>query len=163
MSESNEDTGSAIHVPNMDIDLPGFALYEGSDAPMQDADLEQRSIPNHGSVDLHDEYAPRQWLRTVRVKCTRREIWSGEPMGRLIDRDLIKGHFWEYMQNTSPVVGSIVFEVFDRYGCLMQELKDHTIRKGTSPWDDELSHDLSSSSNISASVLHGGESGLAHS
>jgi hypothetical protein len=145
MSESNEDTGSTMHVPNMDIDLPGFALYEGSDAPMQDADLEQRSIPNHGSVDLQAyfqdaEYAPRQWLRTVRVKCIQEGNLVGRAMGRLIDRDLIKGHFWEYMQNTSPVVGSIVFEVFDRYGCLMKELKDHTIRKGTSPWGDELSH-----------------------
>ena len=46
--------------------------------------------------------------------------------------------FWRDMEEPCQELSSIAFGLFDRYGRLRRELKDHPIQKGTGVWGPEL-------------------------
>ncbi|XHG05888.1 hypothetical protein AWENTII_009101 [Aspergillus wentii] len=108
---------------------------------------EETEITIPGSPDQHiivrirryqeDEF---RWLDNIEAKCT----WEDEEIGyttcRYIRRDAIKARFWENMEEPSKGMSELAFDIFDRYGNLKQEFKDHTVRSGLKVWKNELDH-----------------------
>jgi hypothetical protein len=79
-----------------------------------------------------------RWLQTIRVQCWQGERQIGHALGRYVDRNRIRRDFWMQMEAPSQELATLGFELFDRYGCLKDEFKNHTVRKGTGVWGDEL-------------------------
>jgi GNAT superfamily N-acetyltransferase len=72
----------------------------------------------------------------VNVTCEGKNIASG--VGRFVKRNWIRADFWRDMEEPCLELSNIAFEIFDRYGRLNHDLKNHVIRKGTGAWGSEL-------------------------
>jgi len=79
-----------------------------------------------------------RWMRTIHVRCSYDGKEIGRGLGRYVDRDRIREAFWRDMEEPCEELSKVAFQLFDRYGRLKQELKDHMIRKGTGVWGSEL-------------------------
>jgi len=79
-----------------------------------------------------------RWMSTIHVHCTHNGEIIGRAFGRYIKRDLIRPTFWRDMEEPSEELAAVAFGVFDRYGRLKKEFKDHPIRQGTGAWGSEL-------------------------
>ncbi|KAH8589032.1 hypothetical protein B0O99DRAFT_637908 [Bisporella sp. PMI_857] len=83
-----------------------------------------------------DEFT--RWMQTIHVHCSYEGKEIGRGFGRYVQRDKIRGSFWRDMEEPCQGLSEIAFELFDRYGRLRKELKDHPIQKGTGVWGSEL-------------------------
>lgn len=54
--------------------------------------------------------------------------------------DSYRTNFYQDMEEPSAETSELAFELFDRYGRLKSEFKDHPIKKGSGIWKDELDH-----------------------
>ena len=83
-----------------------------------------------------DEF--EEWMHTIIIKVTHdgKDIAHGD--ARYVKRDWIRANFWRDMEEPCVELSNLAFEVFDRYGRLKQELKEHAIRKGTGVFGSEL-------------------------
>ncbi|KUJ13344.1 uncharacterized protein LY89DRAFT_651518 [Mollisia scopiformis] len=95
----------------------------------------------------HLEYGSfRKWLKPIRVRATvhpdlstaPREV--GEAFGFIIRREAIRQTFHRSMEPPHKETMDLAFTLFDRYGRLNKEIIDHTIRKGTGWWNEEVDH-----------------------
>ncbi|KAH7408014.1 hypothetical protein BKA64DRAFT_743577 [Cadophora sp. MPI-SDFR-AT-0126] len=59
--------------------------------------------------------------------------------GKYIQRSLIKSTFQQVMKTVDDI--EIPSDLFDRYGRLKRQFKDHQVIKGTGIWGDELDHE----------------------
>jgi hypothetical protein len=90
-------------------------------------------------VYLQEEYDEfERWMRTIHVRCSYDGKEIGRGLGRYVNRDRIRDAFWRDMEQPCEELSKVAFQLFDRYGRLKQELKDHMIRKGTGVWGSEL-------------------------
>ncbi|KAE9364854.1 hypothetical protein N431DRAFT_111710 [Stipitochalara longipes BDJ] len=78
------------------------------------------------------------WMSTIYVQCSHNGKDIGRGYGRYIQRDRIRPTFWRDMEEPSEELSKVAFGLFDRYGRLKKEFKDHPIRKGTGAWGSEL-------------------------
>jgi len=93
-----------------------------------------------------DEFAEFKWLEVMDgvVTCIDRssdgaaEKKAGYCEGKLIRRNRIRSTFYHEMEEPSRETSLLAFDLFDRYGRLRSEFKDHTIRKGSGVWGKEL-------------------------
>lgn len=60
--------------------------------------------------------------------------------GSLIRRNKIRANFQEAIKAVGNTVSEIPADLFERYGRLKWQFKDHRIIKGTGVWRDELDH-----------------------
>ena len=116
-------------------------------------DDESRGDPDLGdfSEDCseNDEYAEFKWLENMDgvVTCAERSLDGvaqkqvGSCEGKLIRRDKIRAAFYHEMEGPSRETSLLAFDLFDRYGRLKNEIKDHAIRKGSGVWHKELDND----------------------
>jgi GNAT superfamily N-acetyltransferase len=88
--------------------------------------------------DEDHEYEFTRWMQTIRVHCSYEGKEIGRGFGRYVQRERIRDSFWRDMEEPCQELSSIAFELFDRYGRLRTELKDHPIQKGTGVWGSEL-------------------------
>lgn len=56
----------------------------------------------------------------------------------LIRRSRIADSFWNSMNKLEFEAADLAFEIFDRYGCLQPNFKNHPIKRGSGVWNDEL-------------------------
>ncbi len=93
-----------------------------------------------------DEFAEFEWLEVMDgvVTCTERSSDGaaqkrvGYCQGKLIRRRQIRATFYHEMEEPSTETSLLAFDLFDRYGRLRSEIKDHTVRKGSGVWNEEL-------------------------
>jgi hypothetical protein len=78
------------------------------------------------------------WLQTLHVECIHNGKVVGTAAGRFINRNRIRPNFYEDMESPSQDMSDLAFEIFDRYGFLKKEIKEHPVRKGKGAWGDEL-------------------------
>ncbi|KAK0099376.1 hypothetical protein ONS96_008406 [Cadophora gregata f. sp. sojae] len=72
-----------------------------------------------------------QWLVDIKVEFIHEEKTIAFIKGRFLQRSLIKSNFQEALRSLDKTVSGIPLDIFDRYGRLKRELKDHEVRKGT--------------------------------
>jgi hypothetical protein len=87
---------------------------------------------------LEDDYEFAQWMQTILVHCSHDGKDIGRGVGRHVDRDWIRPTFWRDMEEPCVELSTIAFQLFDRYGRLKKEFKDHPVQKGTGVWGSEL-------------------------
>lgn len=58
----------------------------------------------------------------------------------LIRRDWLRESFCLEMEEHSPETSNLAFELFDRYGRLDREYREHDFKKGTGVWGKEFDH-----------------------
>lgn len=85
-----------------------------------------------------DEF--QEWMQTIHVQCSHEGKYIGGGFGRYVKRNRIRSNFWRDMEEPCQELSQIAFDVFDRYGCLRQDLKSHVVRKGSGVWGSELDH-----------------------
>ena len=92
-----------------------------------------------------DAYAPFHWLEVIESgvhykpnapQTEKRCIGSSE--ARLIRREEIRPMFYSEMEKPCREEYMLAFGLFDRYGRLKPEWKDHPIRRGSGIWQQEL-------------------------
>ncbi|RPA85165.1 hypothetical protein BJ508DRAFT_322993 [Ascobolus immersus RN42] len=87
---------------------------------------------------LYDENP--DWLDNLNVSIT---STSGEDIGgglaRYVKRGMIRRSFWENLSGASEGLSELAFGLFDRFGCIKQEILSHPVRKGSGVWGNELS------------------------
>ncbi|ERF74444.1 hypothetical protein EPUS_03882 [Endocarpon pusillum Z07020] len=93
-----------------------------------------------------DEFAEFEWLEPLDGTVTytggtadvshHKQI--GHCVGKLIRRSKIRSIFYHEMEEPSRETCLLAFDLFDRYGCLKPEYKNHSIRKGSGIWKEEL-------------------------
>lgn len=62
----------------------------------------------------------------------------GDCNAKLIRRSRIRDTFYDVMDEPSTETSQLAFNLFDRYGRLRREFKEHEIKKGSGIWQDEL-------------------------
>jgi GNAT superfamily N-acetyltransferase len=80
----------------------------------------------------------QSWLQTIHVTCTLNGKNVGSALSRYIIRDRIRANFWRDMEEPCHEMSELAFDLFDRYGYLKDELKNHPVRKGSGVWGEEL-------------------------
>lgn len=109
----------------------------------EELQVDHKPVQSKAFLVEDDEFIP--WMSTIHLHCTLEEGTAGagtkeigRVFGRYVKRGYIRRTFWESMEEPCQELANIAFEVFDRYGRLQREFKDHIVRKGTGAWGDEL-------------------------
>lgn len=89
-------------------------------------------------LENHDDEFSTPWIQGVCVQCSYKGQVIGQGSGWYVQRDRMRNSFWEDMDEPSQGLSATAFDLFDRYGRLRKELKDHPVRKGTGVWGSEL-------------------------
>lgn len=113
---------------------------------IDDEEMEDDDESEDDNRSENDELAEFDWLEAINgfVTCTglplegSAERKVGHCNGKLIRRDRIRANFYHEMEEPSRETSLVAFDLFDRYGRLRGEFKDHEIRKGSGVWSDEL-------------------------
>lgn len=144
MSDDNEDDDSDEEMDAYERDLySDFDDEEESMGP-EETEVEQKE---HSLGDqkltfkiflAEDDDEFTRWMQTIHVYCSYEGKAIGRGFGRYVHRDRIRDNFWRDMEEPCQELSSIAFGLFDRYGRLRRELKDHPIQKGIGVWGPEL-------------------------
>ncbi|KAI9696516.1 MAG: hypothetical protein M1820_008144 [Bogoriella megaspora] len=90
-----------------------------------------------------DEFVEFEWLEQIdgKILLVESDVEKDQQIGycncKLIRRDRITD-FYDDMEEPTEETSSLAFELFDRYGRLQKEIKQHKLKKGTGIWQDEL-------------------------
>jgi GNAT superfamily N-acetyltransferase len=79
-----------------------------------------------------------KWLDTIKARITLNGKYIGFAIARYIHRERIRTDFRRDMEGPSQDMSALAFGVFDRYGYLQTNLKEHPVRRGTGVWGSEL-------------------------
>ncbi|KAK6532458.1 hypothetical protein TWF281_006646 [Arthrobotrys megalospora] len=86
--------------------------------------------------DEEEEF--QDWMSTIHVEASFDGKVIGSGLGRYVKKGRIQSNFRRDMEEPSQDLSDIAFNLFDRYGRLKSDLKNHAIRKGTGAWGNEL-------------------------
>lgn len=89
-------------------------------------------------IENHDDEFSTPWIQGVCVHCSYKGQVIGQGSGWYVQRDRLRNSFWRDMDEPSQGLSATAFDLFDRYGRLRKELKDHPVRKGSGVWGSEL-------------------------
>jgi GNAT superfamily N-acetyltransferase len=145
--EDEEDSNG--HSSDDGHDFDGFDGEEDEDMGPQPQEMEEKDHILGGAVDSkvklqifcqgeNPEFD--RWMHTIIVNVTYDGKDIARGIGRFVKRGLIRTNFWRDMEEPCQELSNIAFEIFDRYGRLNHDLKNHPIRKGTGAWGNELDH-----------------------
>lgn len=144
-SEDEEDTEESDCMgEDFDDDVGCYSYDKDEDVGPLETEVEQEEHSMGGQQSTFkiflqeedDEWA--RWMKTIHVTCSHEGKEIGRGLGRYVIRDRIRANFWREMEEPCEELSKIAFELFDRYGRLKREFKDHPIRKGTGVWGTEL-------------------------
>jgi GNAT superfamily N-acetyltransferase len=150
-NEDNEDEdGGSSSLPEDYIDESedeGDGYYE-TEIEKDTLQLKDGQSVKSKVFRLESDEFPQEWMQTIIANCTletqtgnedregAKEV--GHTICRYIDRSRITSTFWVDMDEPSEDLSNLAFSIFDRYGRLRHEFKEHIIRKGTGVWGSEL-------------------------
>lgn len=147
MGDHNEEEDSDEEMDAFERDFYGDFYDEEESMSPEETEVEQKEhslgdqkltfkIFLAEDEDHEDEFT--RWMQTIRVHCSYKGKDIGRGFGRYVQRNRIRDSFWRDMEEPCQELSQIAFELFDRYGRLRTELKDHPIQKGTGVWGSEL-------------------------
>ncbi|KAK2037395.1 hypothetical protein LZ31DRAFT_560433 [Colletotrichum somersetense] len=96
------------------------------------------------SKDDSQYYPFRKWLipilacATVHPDESKPPVQAGKAVGFIVRRDTIQSAFHEMMEPPSMEIMDLALDLFDRYGRLKEEIRQHPLRKGSAVWSREL-------------------------
>lgn len=82
----------------------------------------------------------KKWLLDFHAHIKLDDKVIGHAYGRLFHREYVRSDFWQEMDGVSQDMSDVGYAVFNRFGCLKEELKTHPVRKGTGSWGSELDY-----------------------
>ena len=92
-----------------------------------------------GNYDENEEWP---WIKGLNTHETQTVNGKEESVaycsGRLINPDMIRGDFYVEMEEPSQDLAALAYRLFDRGGCLKEELWKHPIQRGSGVWGKEL-------------------------
>lgn len=97
-------------------------------------DEEERE--NEEESDSDDEEFP--WLKNYHAEEKRGDRIVASCVAQRIDRKAIKANFYEEMGERSEDLADLAFNLFDRWGCINDDILYHPVKKGTGIWGEEL-------------------------
>jgi hypothetical protein len=123
--------------------MEDFSDYDEEDGPLE-TEVEEKEH-TLGDIKLifkiflaEDDDEFTSWMSTIHVHCSHNGKVIGRGLGRYVKRDHIRSAFWRDTEEPCQELSKVAFQLFDRYGRLKKEFKDHPIRKGTGVWGSEL-------------------------
>lgn len=112
---------------------------EETSAHAGDGEEEYNSILGYECSE-NDEHTKLEWMERIDGYATIDGNQVAKCGAKLIRRDDIRSSFYAHMEESSDDTTDLVLHLFDDSGNLKQVLIEHTVRKGTGVWDDELSN-----------------------
>jgi hypothetical protein len=127
----------------MDMTEDNFASEElfkfDDELDLEDEEPAELNVENHfwnvsttgGNIPLKitlftlEESDCFPWVNNFLAKVTQNDQLVACVLARLIQRGTVRRSFWEHMDDLCRDTSNIAFELFDRYGRLKQNLKDH--------------------------------------
>ncbi|RSL48804.1 hypothetical protein CEP54_012730 [Fusarium duplospermum] len=100
---------------------------------------ETKALSNLIGLPFHDDFANVEWLEQIDGLAFAKGNWIGYCEAKLIRRLQIRRKFSIAMEEPTRGTSELAFELFDRYGRLRKEFREHTFNKGTGVWGNELS------------------------
>ncbi|MCJ1387286.1 hypothetical protein MMC18_000127 [Xylographa bjoerkii] len=117
----------------------GSRDVDDSNAPESDEEM----FDDEDEEDDYTESEEWPWLKTFSPN-VQRDV-NGKPNQEIacctawfIDREPIRHNFYTEMEEPTQDLSELAFTVFDRWGCLKTEIKDHPIKKGSGIWGEEI-------------------------
>lgn len=127
-------------------------LEDGSESYSDEDEYEDEGEGEDKDEDEDDEdfdaYEEWDWLEAINSfayskqpspELARTEL-TGACDGKLIRRDRMRQNFYHEIEEPSRETSLMGFDLFDRYGRLKPEFKDHPIKKGSGIWGKELDY-----------------------
>ncbi|KAL8836538.1 MAG: hypothetical protein Q9170_002893 [Blastenia crenularia] len=87
-----------------------------------DCILHSESDEVEGSEEEFEEFGEFPWLKSF----------------NLINREPIRSNFYRDLKEPSQDTAALAFGLFDRWGCLKSEFREHPTKKGSGVWGKEL-------------------------
>ncbi|KAI8718497.1 hypothetical protein NCS52_00628700 [Fusarium sp. LHS14.1] len=105
-----------------------------------DAEFEKeiKALSNLSGLPFPDDFAHLQWLERINRVAILKRTRIGRSDAILIRRLQIHHKFWTAMEEPTRQTSELAFELFDRYGRLRKEIREHPVNKGTGVWGKEL-------------------------
>ncbi len=111
------------------------------DGESEDID-ESEEEDNEDESDEYSEFEEFKWLKSIDVNIKAENSVDDRLIGhchaKLIDREPIRATFYRDMEEPTNDTSELAFHLFDRWGCLKSEFRDHPVKKGTGVWGVEL-------------------------
>lgn len=119
---------------------------EHHDLPDNDDEVEEEVIEDDVSYrDGIDEFEEFEWMEAIYGEATIPDDTSDTEakriancVAKIIHRGEIRGSFEADMDLPSRDTSTVASELFDRYGRLKRELREHPVKKGFGVWGKEL-------------------------
>ncbi|RDW61397.1 hypothetical protein BP5796_11289 [Coleophoma crateriformis] len=136
----NADLGEAneSRVENVVPQVENMEHQNRTDDDNSYANTFAHDIDQADEFDLGDDRAFQQWMQSICLHCLYQGELIGHAFGRHINRGMIRHDFYRVMEEPCQDISDVAFEVFDRYGSLKKEFKDHSVRKASGAWSSEL-------------------------
>ncbi|EEU42300.1 uncharacterized protein NECHADRAFT_80108 [Fusarium vanettenii 77-13-4] len=105
-----------------------------------DAEFEEeiKALSNLSGLPFLDDFAHLKWLERIDRLAILKRTRIGRCDAMLIRRLQIHHKFWTAMEEPTRQTSELAFELFDRYGRLRKEFREHPVNKGTGVWGREL-------------------------
>ncbi|CZR56632.1 uncharacterized protein PAC_06521 [Phialocephala subalpina] len=145
--EDEDEENSEDELDDSEDKMYGQYFDDDEDMGPPECEVEEKEYYFGGSQEFklifkaylqEDDDEFERWMKTIHVSCSYDGKEIGRGFGRYVDRDRIRHTFWRDMEEPCEELSKVAFDLFDRHGRLKQELRDHTIRKGTGVWGSEL-------------------------
>lgn len=91
-----------------------------------------------GGLPFPDDFAHLRWLERVDGLAFVKGNRIGYCDAKLIRRLQVHHKLWTAMEEPTRQTSELAFELFDRYGRLRKEFREHPVNKGTGVWGSEL-------------------------
>ncbi|KAK4935904.1 hypothetical protein LTR10_023116 [Elasticomyces elasticus] len=96
----------------------------------------------------HDEFASFHWLEPIDVFVVPKDGLAsgtstsckqiGSCMAKLVRKEEIRAQFHKNMRKPYSELTLLAFDIFDRYGRLRNDYRQHPVRKGSGLWNSEM-------------------------
>ncbi|KAJ5267460.1 hypothetical protein N7478_010268 [Penicillium angulare] len=121
---------------------PEYYLRRMNEDISTDSSSDSMSSASNFSED--DPFPEFEWLEQIDGVFINQDDENPEGMqvgycdGKLIRREDIREKFWFAMEQPTEGTRAAAFDLFDRYGRLKPDFKDHPVKKGSGIWGSEL-------------------------
>ncbi|KAL6363791.1 hypothetical protein LRP88_03215 [Fusarium phalaenopsidis] len=101
-------------------------------------DAETKALSDMCGLPFPDDFSDLRWLERIDGLAFVKGNWIGYCDAKLIRQLQIHHKFWVAMEEPTRQTSELAFELFDRYGRLRKEFREHPVNKGTGVWGSEL-------------------------
>ncbi|KAJ4142534.1 hypothetical protein NW754_009976 [Fusarium falciforme] len=101
-------------------------------------DAETKELSDMSGLPFPDDFADLRWLERIDGLAFVKGNRIGYCDAKLIRRLQIHHKFWVAMEEPTRQTSELAFELFDRYGRLCKEFREHPVHRGTGVWGSEL-------------------------